>query len=85
MATAAVMRTYTTEEAACVLRAYGLSIGTETLKAGIRQGSFPFGNYVEMDKGVYFIYAAQFDRWIADRCIQEEIPEVPEYLYGQEQ
>lgn len=79
MATQTVIRTYTLEQAVNRLRDLGMSIGLKTLKAGLLQGVFPFGNCIELDRDVIYIYASLFDRWIAERCIEELIPEIPDH------
>jgi len=69
--------TITPAEAVEILRGYGMKIGRSALCAGIQQGSFPFGTFIQMENEVYFIYLAQLNRWIADRLMDEEVPEVP--------
>ncbi|MDR1001704.1 MAG: hypothetical protein LBL82_00315 [Oscillospiraceae bacterium] len=72
-----VLRTITPEEATRRLRDVGVSIGVETFKKGIRDKVFPFGDYIEMSKGVYLVYASKFEAWIDERITQEPIPQIP--------
>lgn len=77
MATAQSLIVITVAEALDILHSYGMSIGDQTLRAGIRQGVYKFGDYIEMSEGVYHIYLAPLQRWIEDRLVEEEIPAVP--------
>ena len=70
--------TITPPEALEILHSYGMNIGLQALYAGIRQGSFPFGTYIEMDRGVYYVYVAQLQKWITERLVDEEVPEIPD-------
>ena len=79
MDTVQLLTTITPAEAISRLRELGMSISIQTLYAGIQQGTFKFGDYVRMEKDVYFIYLAKFERWIADRLHEEVIPEVPKF------
>lgn len=69
--------TVTPAEAVEILHSYGMNIGRSALCAGIQQGSFPFGTFIQMEKEVYFIYLAKLNRWIADVLMDEIVPEVP--------
>lgn len=63
------IETINIQEATEILRAKGMSISTGTLRAGIEQGQFPFGNCIRSPKGspTYYVYKALMDRWIAER------------------
>ncbi len=69
--------TVTPAEAVEILHSYGMKIGRSALCAGIQQGCFPFGTFIQMENEVYFIYLAKLERWIADRLMDEEVPEAP--------
>ena len=55
----------TTEE----LRAMGMKISPDTLRDGIEQGQFPFGNLIRKPSGspVCYIYKKKFLEW-AGQC-----------------
>lgn len=64
--------TLTVQDAAQYLRDRGLSISPDTLRQGIRQGVYPFGLVIELDKSpVYQIFKKQLDTWIAERTVEE--------------
>lgn len=64
--------TLTPQDAAQYLRDRGLSISSDTLRQGIRQGVYPFGLVIELDKSpVYQIFKKQLDAWIAERTVEE--------------
>ena len=45
---------------------------TDTLRQGIKQGVYPFGLVIELDKSpVYQIFKKQLDAWIAERTVEE--------------
>ena len=77
MATERILRTYSLEQTLAILRSRGMSIGRDTLSTGLQQGKFPFGDFIGMSQGVYIIYEALLERWIAERCVEEEIPIIP--------
>ena len=78
MATALTLKTLTIAETLNVLRnTYGMKISQPTLEAGIRQGVYPFGVCIELDRCVYQIFESMLYRWISERCIEEIIPELP--------
>lgn len=59
----------TAAEATERLRAEGLRISPDTIRDGIRQGVFPFGDCV-MDDGKIkwcYIYRPKLEAWIADK------------------
>ena len=54
-----------------IMRASGMSMTTNTLRAGLQQGVFPFDDYIEREKGpVYHINKKLFDRWMAERAVE---------------
>ena len=59
----------TAAEATERLRAEGLRISPETLRDGIRQGTFPFGGCVmDGDRVKWcYIYTVQMEKWIRER------------------
>lgn len=60
----------TAEETANRLRAAGLRISPETVRDGIQQGVFPFGDCVmngDNRPRWCYIYANQLEKWIAER------------------
>lgn len=65
-------------EAVEILRANGSLIGLELLKAGIEQGVFPFGVYVQMGRKQHIIFRRLLMEWIAERAEPEYVPEYPE-------
>ncbi|MBQ9617529.1 MAG: hypothetical protein IJR48_04115 [Oscillibacter sp.] len=58
----------TTEAAVLRLRAAGTKISRETLRAGLEQRVFPFGDCVRAEKSpVCWIYRKLLEDWIAER------------------
>lgn len=51
------------------LRAAGLSISDDTLRNGLEQRVFPFGNVIRTSSGnpVVYIYGKLLDEWIEER------------------
>ncbi len=51
------------------LRALGLKISAETIREGIQQKVFPFGDCITTDGKVKwcYIYKAKLDEWISER------------------
>ncbi len=67
------MITTMTPQAACErLRASGMSIGTDTLRAGIEQGVYPWGICIRTATGnpVYQIFGKLLEDWIAERAAE---------------
>ena len=62
--------TLTVQEATERLRAMGVRISPDTLRDGIRQNIFPFGDHIETKAGnpVYLIYEKLFNQWAAQRA-----------------
>ena len=64
--------TLTPQDAAQYLRDRGISISTDTLRQGIKQGVYPFGIVIEMERSpVFQIFKKQLDAWIAERTVEE--------------
>lgn len=65
-----MIRTMTPAAAAQYLRERGMSTSADTLRAGIQQGVFPFGDCVALPSGgaTYTIYQRLLDRWIEERA-----------------
>ena len=64
-----MIETLNAVEATEILRNVGLRISPETVRDGIQQGVFPFGDCV-MSGGIVewcYIYRNQLDRWIAEK------------------
>lgn len=59
----------TAAEATEYLRSLGLKISAETIREGIQQKVFPFGDCITTDGKVKwcYIYKAKLDEWIAER------------------
>lgn len=66
-----MIETMTTAQAAEKLRGLGLKISPETIRDGIEQGRFPFGECIEKKNGrnVYHVYTKLFTAWILDRSV----------------
>lgn len=58
--------TITPEEAAVLMRDVGIKIETQTLRAGIEQGAFPFGIFIERNRSVFIISKKKLAEWIED-------------------
>lgn len=65
------IETMTVEEATQKLRSMGVRISPTTLREGILQGQFPFGNCIKSEKskktGVFFVWTRLFNEWVAER------------------
>ena len=58
----------TVEDAVKRLREVGMKTSRETLREGLAQRVFPFGDCVLMDKSpVCYIYRPLLEQWIAER------------------
>ena len=57
-----------------VLRSFGMKISVSTVRDGIRQRVFPFGDCIETGKGnpVYIIYTRLFIDWLGERTVEHE-------------
>lgn len=62
------IETMTVEEATQDLRARGMKISPSKIRNGLKQGVYPFGDVVIVDKAPSFtIYKRLFDMWVAER------------------
>ena len=48
------------------MRDAGIKIETQTLRAGLEQGAFPFGLFIERNRGVFIISKKKFAEWLED-------------------
>lgn len=65
------IETMTVEQTVEALREFGMRINAEKLRNGIRQGVYPFGDCVRMEKQDSFdIYAELFKSWAAERAAE---------------
>ena len=65
--------TMTPQAAVEVMRDAGISTSPETVRAGIKQGVFPFGDYIQVEKSpVYIIYKRKLEEWLEERSVKEE-------------
>ena len=67
----------TVDEAVEILHSYGWGIGRELICAGIRNGVFPWAVCIEYGQCNYTVFPAALMRWIAERCGEEAVPEMP--------
>ena len=64
----------TVEEATEKLRALGTRISPTTLRSGMEQGRFPFGDFIKTDKScVCYVYTRLLERWVEERFGPEAI------------
>ena len=68
-----MIKTVTPARAAEILREHGMRTSAETLRYGLAQGRFPFGEAITSPTGdnTYYIYERLLMNWIRQR---EEIP-----------
>lgn len=65
-----MIETLTPEKAAEELRSLGVKISPETIRKGLQQKTYPFGDYVDRGTSpVYFIYRKLFDEWVKERLV----------------
>lgn len=64
-----MIETLNAREAAEILRGYGMRTKAETIRCGIEQGKFPFGEIVITQNGNKrcYIYKRLLDEWIKSR------------------
>ena len=62
------LSTVTPDEATELIRGAGVQICTQTLRAGIEQGVFPFGVCIQQDKRIFIISKKKLIEWIAEFC-----------------
>lgn len=66
-----LIETLTIETTTEAMRAAGIKMTPDTLRLGIQQGVFPFGDYIKREKGpVYHVYKKLFDRWMNERAAE---------------
>ena len=65
----ALIKTLSVAEATEKLRTLGLQISPDTVRQGLQQKIFPFGDYIQSKTGnpIYFVYEKLFLEWIAKR------------------
>lgn len=62
------MEIMTAAEACEVLRANGMKLSPETIRLGLEQRRFPFGDCITSEKSVRcYVYKKKLDAWIAER------------------
>lgn len=62
------IETLTPQKAAEVLRELGMHISATTIRLGISQGVFSFGDAIESEgQTIFYIYKPHFQKWIAER------------------
>ena len=68
-----MIKTVTPMRAAEILREHGMRTSAETLRYGLAQGRFPFGEAITSPTGdnTYYIYERLLMNWIRQR---EEVP-----------
>ena len=68
------IETMTPAEAVEQLRAMGVRMSPETMRDGLEQGVYPFGECIRSRHGgnVYRIYKRLFDEWTAERATRKE-------------
>lgn len=57
--------TFTPDEASKLMRAAGIPMSTEKLRAGIEQGNYPFGVFTQQRSREFDISKKQFFEWLA--------------------
>ncbi len=62
------LATLTPEEAVKIIRASGIKMGTETLRAGVEQETLPIGITIMQGKRIFLISKKKLIEWIADFC-----------------
>lgn len=63
----------TTEQAVVRLREVGMRISRETLRMGLQQRVFPFGDCVVTERSVVcYVYRVKLEAWIAERFPSRE-------------
>ena len=65
--------TMTAAQAAQVMREMGIRVSPQTIREGLEQGKYPFGECIEKKSGrnVYHIYTRLFEEWLEGRIDQE--------------
>lgn len=61
-------KTISVQEAHDILRDHGMRIDPETLRNGLEQGVFPFGDCIRNPKSrEFFVYPKLLEEWMAER------------------
>lgn len=68
----AVLRTMTFTQLMDELRARGMPVSYEKLKAIIDAGLMPFAHVITMKDDEYLIWRKGFEEWVAEHSIMEE-------------
>lgn len=64
-----VIETMTPEQTAQRLRELGMKVSPDKIRNGLKQGVYPFGDFVDMGKSPAFtIYTKLFNSWVAERA-----------------
>lgn len=65
------IETITAQEATEILRRCGMKITAETLRDGLKDRRFPFGDYIPKESGscVCYVYKNLFYQWIEERTL----------------
>ena len=62
----------TPDEVAIDLRQVGVRVTAEHIRAGIKQGVYPFGIFIQMASPVYEIYRKDYETWKETHLILKE-------------
>ena len=64
------IETMNVQQLALLLRSLGMKVSEQTISAGIVQGKYPFGIFIETDSGgrKFEIYSKLVHDWIDERC-----------------
>lgn len=66
------VETLTPDAAVTIMRDAGISTSAETVRAGLKQGVFPFGDYIQAEKSpVFIIYRRKLEEWLEERAVKE--------------
>lgn len=64
------IETMTPRETADYLRSLGVKTSPITVRKGIEQHVFPFGDYIEGESGpIYYVYKKLLNQWIEERAV----------------
>lgn len=67
------IQTINTQQATERLRRMGMKISPDTIRRGIQQGVFPFGDCIMTDRGAHcYIYVRLLDEWVKERLSEAE-------------
>lgn len=74
MATGPHLTVLNVKEAVVVLKKAGWPGNEARLRAGLKQGAYPFGVCIGMKQDEYEVYKALLDEWIAERSEVVSVP-----------